>query len=78
MGPEAGQIPNFTGVSDPYEEPEKPEIIVDTDREDIDQSVNKILKTLELLKYIPAVSTMEYSSDEEEKIKERLKALGYI
>jgi len=75
---ESGEISNFTGVSDPYEEPEKPEIIVETDKEDVEQSVNKILKTLELLKYVPAVSTMEYSGEEEEKIKSRLKDLGYI
>ena len=74
----AGQIPQFTGVSDPYEEPEKPEIVVETDKESVEQSVNKILRTLELLNYIPRVSAMEYSGEEEEKIKERLKALGYI
>lgn len=27
----AGEIPNFTGVSDPYEEPEKPELVIETD-----------------------------------------------
>ncbi len=74
----AGLIPQFTGVSDPYEEPEKPEIVVETDKESVDQSVAKILRTLELLNYIPRVESMEYSSDEEEKVKARLKALGYI
>ncbi|OGL42657.1 MAG: adenylyl-sulfate kinase [Candidatus Schekmanbacteria bacterium RBG_13_48_7] len=75
---EAGKIANFTGVSDPYEEPLRPEVVVDTDKETIDQSVNKILRTLELLNYIPIVSSLEYSGEEETKIKERLKALGYI
>lgn len=75
---EAGVIPQFTGVSDPYEEPEKPEIIVDTDKENVDQSVAKILRTLELLNYIPSVASLEYSTDEEEKVKERLRGLGYI
>ena len=75
---EAGQIPNFTGISDPYEEPEKPEIVVDTDKEDVDQSVLKIIRTLELMNFIPTVAGTEYSSDEETKIKDRLKALGYI
>lgn len=28
----AGEIPQFTGISDPYEEPTEPEVIVDTDR----------------------------------------------
>ena len=27
----AGEIPNFTGVSDPYEDPEKPELVIETD-----------------------------------------------
>lgn len=75
---EAGEIQHFTGVTDPYEEPEKPEILVETDQESVDKSVNKILRTLELLNYIPAVSSAEYSNEEEDKIKERLKALGYI
>lgn len=75
---EAGVIPQFTGVSDPYEEPEKPEIIVDTDKENVDQSVAKILRTLELLNYIPSVASLEYSTDEEERVKERLRGLGYI
>ena len=51
---------------------------METDKETIDQSVNKILRTLELLNYIPAVSTVEYSGEQETQIKERLKALGYI
>ncbi len=41
-----GIIKNFTGIDDPYEEPEKPEIIVETDRETVDESVNKILSFL--------------------------------
>lgn len=27
-----GEIPNFTGISDPYEEPENPDIIIDTEK----------------------------------------------
>lgn len=42
----AGEIPNFTGVSDPYEEPTRPEIIVHTDRESADESARKILSYL--------------------------------
>jgi len=74
-----GEIENFTGISDPYEDPVNPEIIVETDKETVEESVAKIMKTLELLKLIPAVGTEgEYSSEEEEKIKSRLKDLGYI
>lgn len=42
-----GEIQNFTGISDPYEEPENPEIIVETDKESVDQSVSKILAYLQ-------------------------------
>lgn len=73
-----GEIKNFTGVSDPYEPPEKPEVVVDTGKEDIDASVQRIIGTLEQLTYIPAGDGRGYSDDEEESIKQRLKDLGYI
>jgi adenylylsulfate kinase len=41
-----GEIPNFTGVSDPYETPENPEIIVQTDRHTPDESVSQIFEAL--------------------------------
>jgi len=40
----AGEIPNFTGVSDPYEEPQDADIIVDTGKLDLDSCIEKILK----------------------------------
>lgn len=43
----AGEIKDFTGVDDPYEAPPNPEIIVDTDVESVDESVEKVLKYLE-------------------------------
>jgi adenylylsulfate kinase len=43
----AGEIKNFTGIDDPYEAPPNPEIIVDTDVESVDESVEKVLKYLE-------------------------------
>ncbi len=43
----AGEIKNFTGVSDPYEAPEKPEIVVNTERESVEESLAKILAYLE-------------------------------
>ena len=73
-----GEIKNFTGVSDPYEAPENPEVIVDTASEDVDTSVNKILLTLEQLGHIPADDGRGYSEEEEESIKQRLRDLGYI
>ena len=38
----AGEIPNFTGVSAPYEAPRQPEIHIDTTRVSIDDAVQKI------------------------------------
>lgn len=74
-----GEIKGFTGVDDPYEEPLNAEVVVETDKEAIDQSLNKIIKTLELMEYIPPSGNIgEYSDEEEEKIKERLRSLGYI
>ena len=74
-----GEIKNFTGVNDPYEPPDNPEIMVETDKESVEQSVSKIVRTLELMGYIPAGDGSEdYSEEEEAKIKKRLKDLGYI
>jgi adenylylsulfate kinase len=43
----AGQIKGFTGVDDPYEAPEKPELIVDTDKQTPPESVATVLQHLE-------------------------------
>jgi len=74
----SGEIKNFTGISDPYEPPEKPEIVCHTDKEAIEESAEKIVKTLEILGYIPPLDGAEYDAEEEAKIKQRLKDLGYI
>ncbi len=114
----AGEIKNFTGISDPYEEPENPEVIVDTDKETIEESASKVIKKLEEMGYIEekkptfialphylaerlskvaesrglsldklVLNTLaplaeQFSSDispeEKEKIKERLRSLGYL
>lgn len=42
-----GEIPNFTGVSDPYEPPLHPEIILRTDQEALEESVGKVWAELE-------------------------------
>jgi adenylylsulfate kinase len=47
-----GEISNFTGVSDPYEEPLNPEVVVETDRETLEESVAKILAVLEARGYL--------------------------
>ena len=47
-----GEIPNFTGVSDPYEPPLSPEVVAETDRESVEVSLNKILKAMTALGYL--------------------------
>ncbi|MCP5352690.1 MAG: adenylyl-sulfate kinase [Chromatiales bacterium] len=39
----AGEIPNYTGISSPYEEPLDPEIIVDTDQDSLEDEVRRVL-----------------------------------
>src|SRR5579859_4387440 len=48
----AGEIANFTGVSDPYEEPLHPEIICDTSQETPARSVARVVDRLERLGYL--------------------------
>ena len=48
-----GEISNFTGVSDPYEEPLAPDVLVETHRETVEESVIKVLAALERRGYLP-------------------------
>jgi sulfate adenylyltransferase/3'-phosphoadenosine 5'-phosphosulfate synthase len=48
----AGEIANFTGVSDPYEEPLHPEVDCDTSRETLQQSLSKVIDALERLGHL--------------------------
>ncbi len=50
----AGIIKEFTGISAPYEEPLNPELVVDTDKESIEDSTDKVIDKIEglgLLRY---------------------------
>jgi len=42
----AGELANFTGVSDPYEPPSNPEVVVRSDQESVDESLSRILGVL--------------------------------
>jgi adenylylsulfate kinase len=74
----AGEISNYTGVSDPYEEPLNPEVVLETDKETLEQSVGKVIRKLEELRYIEPAEAASYSEEEEETIKQRLTDLGYL
>ncbi len=47
-----GKIKNFTGVDDPYEEPEHPDLVIETDKETVEESVTRIFARLEELGYL--------------------------
>jgi adenylylsulfate kinase len=47
-----GEIANFTGVSDPYEEPLNPELVVETHRESREESLGRLIAKLESLNYV--------------------------
>ena len=49
-----GELKNFTGVSDPYEAPLNADVTVDSEKEDLAESVSKVLAKLEALGYVPA------------------------
>ena len=42
----AGEIKNFTGIDSPYEVPDNPNLIVDTEQESVNESVNKIFTAI--------------------------------
>ena len=53
----AGEIPEFTGISAPYEAPESPELILDTNRQSVEESVGQLVEYLDAKGYLaPAPS----------------------
>jgi adenylylsulfate kinase len=70
-----GKLKGFTGVDDPYEEPEHPELVIETDKETIEESLARIFAKLEELGYLES----EEGHEEDEKVvTDRLTALGYL
>ena len=49
----AGEIPEFTGISAPYEAPENPEIHLDTSKMNIEECADAVIRYLEELDFIP-------------------------
>ena len=50
----AGEITGFTGVDDPYEEPENPELVLNTEEHDPEESAQIVVARLEELGLVPA------------------------
>lgn len=51
-----GEIPNFTGINDPYEAPETPDLHIKTHEQSVEESVTVMLKWLELRGLIPVTA----------------------
>ena len=74
-----GEIKNFTGVDDPYENPPNPEITICTDKETPEESAVKILIELEKMGFIAREKKpLKFSDKEKKKILDRLTSLGHI
>jgi len=49
----AGKIRQFTGIDSPFEEPDKAYIVVETDKQSMEESKNIVLDALEEMGYLP-------------------------
>lgn len=73
-----GLISNVSGLDDPYEEPESPEVVLDTDRLGPHECAALVIRALEELGYITSKTLCAYTEEERKKLEERLSELGYI
>lgn len=78
----AGKIDNFTGINHPFEEPHNPDIVVETERQTIEDSVDHVIARLHASGLLDDEPEADYTFDitrsEEEEIKERLRNLDYL
>jgi len=74
----AGQIKGFTGIDDPYEPPESPEIRVRTAEEDVTASAERIIEYLIAHDYIPAVPSAEEKRRQVSLIEDKMLEMGYL
>ena len=79
----AGKVNDIAGMHYPFEDPENAEVVIDTDRCSIEEATAKVLSRLEELGYIPPARAAAgekdvYTRHDEEEIKNRLRALGYL
>jgi adenylylsulfate kinase len=58
----AGEIAQFTGISDPYEEPLSPELRIDTSAVSVDDGIVRILERLKALGYLETVDASLHAS----------------
>ena len=72
---ERGEVNDIAGLHQPYEAPVNPEVICCSDKESVEESAEKVVLKLEELGLLPPLT---YTFEDEEKIKERLRSLGYL
>jgi len=82
----AGQIQGLTGLDDPYEPPQDPEVRLETHRQELRECLAVILDYLDQAGLLPELGPLApappapgaYSPEEERQITRRLMALGYL
>lgn len=70
----AGEIKGFTGVDDPFDEPEDPEVICDTDKETPEESAAKIISYLRSKGFLPASAPGENGHGEKSGVQKKAEA----
>lgn len=73
-----GEIAHVAGINAPYEEPLKPEVLLNTDQLSVEEATEKVLSKLEALGRIDRIDRAAYTAREEEMIRRRLQDLGYL
>lgn len=77
-----GKIEKFTGINHPFQEPLSPDIVINTDDQTVDESVNQIINKIEERGLLKERLDDEYNfpitREKEQEITQRLKNLGYL
>ena len=73
-----GEVEHVAGINSPFEEPLKPEVLLNTDTDSPENCCTKVIATLEVLDLIERVDRSTYTANEETMIKQRLRDLGYL
>jgi adenylylsulfate kinase len=75
---EEGTIHDVAGITIPYEEPKRPEVIFRSDKDSYEKGLAIIIKTLTMLGFIEKPTKKILSDEEEDLIRKHLKDMGYI
>jgi adenylylsulfate kinase len=77
-----GNIPNFTGISHPFQEPHNPDIVLDTEEMSIEEAHTYVLDRLAKIDVLENDPEADYGFDlsqkKEAEIKDRLSEMGYL